>query len=305
MLVGVQTSGVINRFGIDGGFAVIKEAGFEALDFNLDSLLTWRQIAAEGALEFFSDEEKVKAYTEEIKATAEKHGLVFGQFHAPFPTFFKDNDHANANVLLACIKSIEICAACGCDKLVVHPRMHWDINNPITPEEEWQINIDFYSALIPHLKKHHVICCLENMWLIDNRTQKIYTSACGDMNMAVKYIDTLNDIAGERVFGFCLDMGHLLIACGDFGFSIKTLGDRLVALHIHDNNGRTDDHTAPYIGGVGKWDRFLWGLREIGYKGNLSFETANAASCYPDALVPSVLRLLADTGNYFRDELQK
>lgn len=312
MLIGVQTGGVVTkpgenslRLGIDKGFEAIKAAGFEALDFNLDALLTWKQLATDGPVEYFSDEEWIKTYTEEIRSAAKKHGLVFGQFHAPFPTLFLGNDHANANMLDICVKCIQMCADCGCDKLVIHPRMHWDYNNPLSPEEEWRLNIEFYSALIPALKKNHVICCLENMWMQDNKTKKIYASVCAHMNSVVKYIDALNEIAGEKLFGFCLDVGHALIIGEDLEAAITELGDRLVTLHIHDNSGNSDDHTVPYIGGVCNWEKFLRGLRKIHYKGNLSFETAYALCRIPEELIVPVLRLIADMGCYFRSELQK
>ena len=302
MLIGVQSGGVVERLGIDAGFAAIKAAGFEALDFNLET--TWRQLKAPGPIEFYSEEEKVAAFTEEIKAAAKKHGLVFGQFHAPFPTWIKGYEGTGEKAYVAVTKAIEICAACGCDKIIVHPVLDFYPENPLTREEEWKFNIEFYSALIPHLKKYGVTCCLENMWIMDNATRKIYGSVCSDMNDAVKYIDTLNEIAGEKLFGFCLDTGHYVIIGGDLCEAIHTLGDRLVAFHIHDNDGYDDDHNAPYIGGVTLWDRFLLALRETDYKGNLSFETFGALKRFPDELIPSALKLIADTGAYFRRTLQ-
>ena len=32
---------------------------------------------------------------------------------------------------------------------------------------------------------------------------------CADPDDAIWYLDTLNDYAGEELFGFCLDTGHL------------------------------------------------------------------------------------------------
>ena len=63
-------------------------------------------------------------------------------------------------------------------------------------------------------------------------------------------MDTLNEIAGEKLFGFCLDTGHLLIVCRDVYAAIIELGDRLIALHVHDNDGVHDDHNAPFVGGI-------------------------------------------------------
>ena len=303
MLIGVQTDGAVDRLGLDAGLAAIKAAGFEALDFNLN--VTWAQLKAPGPLEFYADDASFTAYVEEVKAAVKKHGLVFGQFHATAPTWMRNNEHAAEKARFGVIKSIEMCAACGCDKIVVHPNMDGNMMDPLPKKEEWELNIAFYSSLIPLLRQYGITCCLENMWGWDNSTsRKIYGSVCADMNEAVRYIDTLNEIAGEKLFGFCLDTGHLVILGGDLYEAVYTLGDRLVALHIHDNDGRGDDHSAPYIGGVTLWNRFLLALRETGYKGNLSFETAGAVRCFPNELIPSALKLLGDTANYFRSVLQ-
>ena len=40
----------------------------------------------------------------------------------------------------------------------------------------------------------------------------IYEGTCTDAVEACYYVDTLNDIAGEKLFGFCFDTGHALAA---------------------------------------------------------------------------------------------
>jgi sugar phosphate isomerase/epimerase len=197
-----------------------------------------------------------------------------------------------------------ICSACGCDTIVIHPCLSWDAAAPLSPEEEWEINIDFYSSFIPTLKKCGVKCCLENMFIPDKKG-KPFESVCSSISTACRYVDTLNEIAGEKLFGFCLDTGHLLIVCRDVYAAITELGDRLIALHVHDNDGVHDDHNAPFVGGIQNWTRFIDGLRTIGYKGNMDMEASNAVCRFPEALMPTALRLLADTANYFRDEVLK
>ena len=165
-------------------------------------------------------------------------------------------------------------------------------------------NIAFYSELIPESEKYGVICCLENMWGQDWRTKKIYVGICSDMAETNRYIDTLNKIAGETCFGFCLDIGHLTLLGIDCYEAIQALGSRLVALHIHDNGGITDDHVIPYTG-VTIWNRFLRGLAETGYTGTLSFETAESQRKVPSELIPAMLAYTAKIGKYFDSEITK
>jgi sugar phosphate isomerase/epimerase len=302
----ISTGGIIARLGIENGFLAIKEAGFDGIDFGLDNFLTWKDATRPetNIIPFFSDDEEIARYTERIKAAAEKADLKFVQFHAPFPTYNPNNALCGENMRMACRKSIEICSACGCDTIVIHPCLSWDAAAPLSPEEEWEINIDFYSSFIPTLKKCGVKCCLENMFIPDKKG-KPFESVCSSISTACRYVDTLNEIAGEKLFGFCLDTGHLLIVCRDVYAAITELGDRLIALHVHDNDGVHDDHNAPFVGGIQNWTRFIDGLRAIGYKGNMDMEASNAVCRFPEALMPTALRLLADTANYFRDEVLK
>jgi sugar phosphate isomerase/epimerase len=76
------------------------------------------------------------------------------------------------------------------------------------------------------------------------------------------------------------------------------LGDRLETLHTHDNNGVSDEHIIPYLG-CANWERFVLGLRKIGYSRNFSFEVSSFNRKFPNELIPSALRLTADIGRYF------
>ena len=91
----------------------------------------------------------------------------------------------------------------------------------------------------------------------------------------------------------------------------KALDDRLTILHIHDNNGDGDFHLAPFTQRTFKenytstdWDAFIKGLKEIGYTGPLSFETFNALVLSPKPLHEPMLRFIAETGKYFKEQIE-
>jgi sugar phosphate isomerase/epimerase len=196
-------------------------------------------------------------------------------------------------------KCIEMCSSIDCPRIVIHPIFDGSARFPsMTKEEEIRVNMEYYSSLIPLLKKHNVICCLENMWAQDWKTKKVYTASCSDVNEVIDYIDKLNEIAGEKRFGFCLDIGHLLLLGQDPCNWIEKLGDRLETLHTHDNDGVNDQHVLPYLG-CANWERFILGLRKIGYSRNFSFEVSSFNRKFPNDLVPAALKLTADMGRYF------
>ena len=119
-----------------------------------------------------------------------------------------------------------------------------------------------------------------------------------DFDTACRFVDEMNTIAGEDIFGFCLDVGHAVLLRRDLYNVITKLGKRLTVLHVHDNNTETDQHLFPYEGKA-DWDAFCRGLHDIGYSGTLSFETFNGMRTRDESLAPELLRLLHSIGVLF------
>jgi sugar phosphate isomerase/epimerase len=74
--------------------------------------------------------------------------------------------------------------------------------------------------------------------------------------------------------GICLDYGHAHLM-GDLGEAIETISGHLWTTHVHDNDGRRDDHRVPFVGSI-DWDAAVMGTQKIGYDGMLMFEVADA-----------------------------
>ena len=71
-------------------------------------------------------------------------------------------------------------------------------------------------------------------------------------------------------FGFVLDTGHAHMA-GDLLELPGLAGRRLQNLHLHDNDGRRDQHMFPGSGTL-DWPRFMRALDRSGYEGPLLLE---------------------------------
>lgn len=297
MKLSIQTGGTFEAIGIDAGFAAIKAAGFDAVDLGLSFPYKWEDLVSGKRTDFF-DDENLLPYVNEISTAAEKYGIEFCQVHAPFPIFTPRSPEGSKNVQEDVEKCIKITGELGCPYIVIHPGFDGSARYPsMTKEQEYKMNIDYYTSIIPLLKEYKVVCCIENMWMQDWKSKKIYTACCSDINETIKYIDELNAIAGERLFGFCLDIGHLLLLGQDPCYWIEKLGDRLLTLHVHDNDGINDNHNSPYLG-VCNWDRFVLGLRKTGYRGALNFETFAFNEKFPKELIPAALGMIGDIGKY-------
>ena len=62
----------------------------------------------------------------------------------------------------------------------------------------------------------------------------------------------------------------------------------------------------PYTGTI-YWETFLSEMKRVGYKGDLSFETAGQYSSkkVPKELIPAFVGVVGKIGEYFRAELEK
>ena len=149
MKLSVQTSGTLDVIGVEAGMKAIAEAGFEALDLDLDSHMSYEELKSGEPSELYNDE-NIYPYIDKIKAEAEKYGISFGQAHAPAPLFVKGYPKAGENVQNDVRKCIMLCEYAGCTRLVVHPIFDGSARFPsMTKEEEFKANIDFFSSLIP------------------------------------------------------------------------------------------------------------------------------------------------------------
>ena len=168
MKIAVQTGGPEERYGIKDAYRVIAEAGFDAVDANVDHLFRWDDIMQKKIPACFLGGEKtcLEAF-HPWKEGAEAAGIENYQAHAPFPTYiYSPDDPAYNDALINVLeKTIMGCDYIGCHKLVVHP-FFLAYDTQLSREEEWANNIDRYSRLIPAAKKYGVTILLENMFTV-------------------------------------------------------------------------------------------------------------------------------------------
>ncbi|MBQ6551492.1 MAG: sugar phosphate isomerase/epimerase, partial [Lachnospiraceae bacterium] len=249
--IAVQTGGVEETYGVEQAYRMISEAGFDAVDANIDHLLPYHDIVNKRIPRCFLPGSGDLEIVEAVKPwgdAAKKYGLENYQAHAPFPSLLTSdvNDPEFDDLLIEVLrKSIIGAAAIGCHNLIIHPFFR-DYEHRMKPGEEWEVNIDRYLRLAGTAREHGVVINLENMFT--NYRGKIYGAICNDGVMAAKYVDALNDAAGAQCFGFCLDTGHALLASKDIRQFMNDLGSRITCFHVHDNDGVDDLHRAPYSG---------------------------------------------------------
>jgi sugar phosphate isomerase/epimerase len=90
-----------------------------------------------------------------------------------------------------------------------------------------------------------------------------------------------DDLEGLDV-GVCLDYGHAHLM-GDLGDAIETLSGHLWTTHVHDNDGRRDDHRVPFAGTI-DWDAAMMATQKIGYDGAFILEVGDGGGDPVDVL---------------------
>lgn len=293
--ISTQTGELFNECSNDydylyGCFKHLHDCGFEAIDYNMDHFLEGSLIM-KGEINDFWDKslDELYEYFKPTKRAVKDSGLVFSQTHSSFPVYIDGNDKINEYMRMVVEKSLAVCAFLGSPALVVHPFFCKEYN------KEYEINIAMYRKLIPTAKKYGVKICMENSY--------------ANIDIHCKLIDELNAEAGEKCFGYCLDIGHANNGGGEFRKYIQMLGNRLTCLHIHDNDGANDSHMIPYTATRGwninrtDYEGMLQGLRDIGYKGNLSFEAFRGFMALPKEVETEALKLVSAIGRYWRNRL--
>lgn len=303
--IGLQTEGLTQLYGVDGAYRVIKDSGFDGADVNFNSLFTSADIINRKVPDFLKPGTTEKDFFEAVKPykdAAEKYGIENHQCHSPYPSILLDSDDPDYNAFLMETHRRAVLAAgyLGCGYIVIHPFFR---KYQMTPprDESFERDMELYSSLIPAAKESGVRILVENTFVTDrhgDRFTKRYSVMCNHPLEAVRYVDTLNDIAGSEVFGFCMDTGHALIGSRDIYDFIVTLGPRIKCFHVHDNDGSTDRHFAPYTG-IMDWNRFCRALHDIHFTDLVSFETHGIFRDGDPEAMTELLKFIAFCGRMF------
>jgi sugar phosphate isomerase/epimerase len=119
------------------------------------------------------------------------------------------------------------------------------------------------DQLEPYARHHSVRIALENMH--------------GDN---WEMLETLLVEYDAGFLGLCFDSGHANLSGHDFEH-LKRLKDRLIAVHLHDNDGLTDQHKIPFSGTV-DWEALASVIALSSYEGCVNLEVAIQETGYTD-----------------------
>lgn len=231
----------------------IAKAGFDAWDFSMFDMCRydWGTRSAVMTNHPLAGNNYI-AYARRLKQIGLDNGIVCNQSHAPFPVSCPE-----IRSLLK--RSIECTAEAGGKICIVHP------DNNKSPEE----NAEIYAEILPFAKSCGVKIATENMWNWNGEKDESCFAACATSESFNAHLDAVND----PFFVACLDIGHAEMRGSGSGAAnmIYALGDRLQALHIHDNDRWHDSHQIPFSMDI-DFKLIVKALKSIGYKGFFTLE---------------------------------
>ncbi len=277
MILSTQTHEAAARFGDIEAVRHIAAAGFDAVDFTMFEGYNEHDL-------FYSCNYEEYAY--KLKQTAIESGVFFNQAHAPFPSYRVGDEEYNKKTYPKLHRSIEICGILGVKNIIIHPVDFKGDNK--------KKNIAMYQSLLPTAKTAGVKIALENMWGVDPRRGCITYKVCSEPNEFVDFLHALD----PEWFTACLDLGHIGLVGEDETNFIHALGrEKLTALHVHDTTFVQDSHTLPFCGKM-DWVAITKALKDIGYKGDFTFEADNFLTRVPNGFFDTALRYMHDCGRY-------
>lgn len=250
------------------------DAGFMLADYTPDfEAENWREMAAHDF------------------ETLSKYGIRVEQTHAPFNRY-RTYDQADFKKLYR--NEFEASKIVGAKYVVVHAD-EYRTGDRYDEKEIEDFAYEFLSPYVDYAAANGLTVAIENVFEDDAKWPKIdgksrYTSRVYELK---GIIDRFN--APE--VKCCWDFGHAKCAFGRDGMlgAFKTVSDKVVCTHVHDNYYGKDLHLMPFLGEI-DWEAHMKYLAEIGYSGAFSLEYVYDR--FPDELVPLWLNTSREVAGY-------
>ncbi len=235
---GVQTHPWLSKR-MDDYAAVAAELGFRWLEVTFEYFTSPSFLKVGGA--------------ERLKRAAESYGIRLTG-HMPYLlSSVNFNPDVNRTMRSLFLKTIDFSKRAGIDVLTLHPPYGTGIDSDLV--SEWMLKTEKreFAAIAKHAEKAGMKIAIENL-----------SSSMEEMEWYVE----------KYGFDFTFDMGHWYLSGRKEHYSefFKKFKKKLRNIHIHDNNGKDDEHLPLGSGKIG-WKAFFRRLEELKYAGPLIIES--------------------------------
>lgn len=266
----------------------LYHAGYRVLDFSFNQ---------QNSENYILKEDDWQQRIDRVANLAARLGITFSQSHLPIvettefgadPSFKKSGYR---EYFEECIRRAYIASSMlGVRYATAHPLSFPEYN--YEEEPTMKENHRFYDPFVELGFKHNVGTAFEN--LPPNLNRDIPDRYCTRYEQQIRLIDSYDD----PMVAACWDTGHANQMKFDQTRALRALGHRVKNLHINDNHyGKRDEHLQPFMGTI-DWFKLIPVLAEIGYDGDLTYETYQVGIHATGELQDAFLRLTYENGCY-------
>lgn len=265
---------------IEAIYARMRTHGYTAADHDLcDTNAPW-----------YSDMAELERYCDRVRKAAEANDMRISQIHGPWPT--DDTTPDNRDQILEWMRrAVYACGRMGSRHMVLHPVMPYGWGKEKDADFAEQCTVNLLTSLLPECEKDGVIVCLENMPMTAHRISRI--------PMIVRAVEKVQ----SPYVGICLDTGHCNVFGDDLGDMVRASAKYLKVLHVHDNNGQSDQHLTPFAG-TANWKNFTDALREMHFVGTMSMECNGPSLHLPLPIRESMEHHIVNIARYLADQVE-
>jgi sugar phosphate isomerase/epimerase len=245
----------------------LAEQGWEALELSTEHI------------EAIEDAGRPEEVADGVADALERTGCTMPQVHLEIHANVACADErARTEDMRTVRRHVELSSRMGIRIGVIHPGG----DQPASFQEEMaerERRIDAFGRLADHAAQFDVCLAIENM--ADG--VRGASSAVGQRRFGatMEELHALIDAIDRPSVGICLDVGHARVQGIPMAEAVRQCGDRLIATHIQDTDGQSDQHLAPTRGSI-DWQAGIAALREIGYEGTFNLEIPGERGLPPE-----------------------
>ncbi len=234
------------RFSYSAMVDFFSEISIPAIDMSFESLSR------------LDDGERAVLYAAAKRAEEKniKIPLCHLSFYMPDPK----NTELMANYTKDLLFGIDMARLMGIGLAVVHPIALY--SKDASYGDFVRANMIFLTPIVDYARECGVKICIENMASHKESPDNHLYGSCA-LNISA--------LAEKLGCGICWDVGHANISGYKQSEQMKILSGRIDVLHIHDNNGKKDEHLLPFDGNA-DWEDVAFGIRCSSFSGILDVE---------------------------------
>ncbi len=271
--IGISTYKLQALYGDKGAIDVAASLGVDSIDF-----FTNAYYVSNPATIYSKSDDEIRAYCEELREYAASRGIIIGQTHGRMRIVMGEGE-ANRLCLENARRDLLATAALGAPVCAMHGVKSTTVGIARELSFLRNLNCKTYSKILEWAKEYNVKVATETSGF-STAFGVAEVDANADNFKAMFDLVSKESPHGEY-FTVCLDTGHVnsVVRFGNpsVGDVIRMFRGHISCLHLHDNDGLTDQHR-PILSGTIDWDDTFSALEEIGFDGVYNLEVNFAAN---------------------------